>query len=175
MRVFLIAALVAVLAVPASAQVPADSSSSIVTVLSDDGRFTVLLDALENAGLSETLAEPGPFTLFAPTDSAFAALPEGVLASLTPDELQRVLLGHVVEGTVSSAAAAEAGQAPSAWTDRTLTFVVGGNGGLSVDGVSITEADIAAPNGVIHVVGAVLLPNDEPEPDEMDEDMDERL
>ena len=157
MRAFLFAALVAALAVPASAQAPADSSS-IVTVLQDDGRFTVLLDALETAGLVETLSEPGPFTLFAPTDSAFAALPPDALADLSPDDLQRVLLGHLVAGAVSGADAAEAGQAPTAWTDRMLTFSATDGGGLAVDGVAIIEADVAAANGVVHVIGSVLLP-----------------
>ena len=162
MRAFLTATLAVAFAVSASAQAPADSST-IVTVLQDDGRFTVLLDALESAGLTETLSEPGPFTLFAPTDSAFAALPPGALESLSPEDLQDILLGHVVVGAVSSEAAAEAAQAPSAWSGRTLAFTATDAGGLAVDGVTILEADLDAPNGVVHVVGAVLLPPDAPE------------
>ncbi len=177
MRAFPIVALVAVLALPASAQAPADAaaadSSSIVTVLSDDGRFAVLLGALESTGLLDTLAEPGPYTVFAPTDSAFAALPDGMLADLTPDQLRDVLLGHVVAGAVSAEAAAEAGEAPSAWTDRFLTFQATDDG-LTVDGVAILEADVAAPNGVVHVIGAVLLPPAAPVSDDPDEDSPER-
>lgn len=163
MRITLIAALLA-LALPASAQdVPASDApdASIVTVLQEDGRFTALLSALETAGLTQTLTEPGPYTLFAPTDSAFAALPDGALASLTPEQLQGVLLGHVVAGTVSSNQAFEVGEAPTAWGDRTLTFTET-DGGLAVDDTPILEADLVASNGVIHVIGGVLLPSTDP-------------
>ena len=177
MRISLIAAVLA-LALPASAQdAPApDASDSIVSVLQQDGRFAVLVDALERAGLTQTLSEPGPYTLFAPTDSAFAALPDGLLASLTPEDLQGLLLGHVVAGAVTSNQASEAGEAPSAWTDRVLTFTETETG-LAVDGAPIVDADISASNGVVHVIGGVLLPSSEGEdmdPDGMDpEDMDD--
>ena len=178
MRISLIAAVLA-LALPAAAQdapAPEAAEATIVSVLQADGRFTTLVGALETAGLTQTLSEPGPFTVFAPTDSAFAALPEGLLASLTPEQLQGVLLGHVVAGAVTSNQAFEAGEAPTAWTDRTLTFTET-DGGLAVDGTPIVEADLAASNGVIHVVGGVLLPPSDPagtDGDDMDDqDMDD--
>lgn len=173
MRISLIAAALA-LALPATAQEApaADADASIVTVLQEDGRFTTLLGALETAGLTQTLTEPGPYTLFAPTDSAFAALPEGVLASLTPEQLQGVLLGHVVAGAVSSNQAFEAGEAPTAWTDRSLTFTDSGTG-LAVDGAPILDADVAASNGVVHVIGSVLLPAGDPADADADGDPDD--
>ena len=172
MRIPLIAAVLA-LALPASAQdMPASDApdASIVSVLQQDGRFTTLLSALETAGLTQTLTEPGPYTLFAPTDSAFAALPDGALASLTPEQLQSILLGHVVAGAVTSDQAFEAGQAPTAWSDRTLTFTET-DGGLAVDGAPIVEADVVASNGVIHVIGGVLLPPTDPAGAGMDDGM----
>ena len=162
MRTCFVAALLS-LALSASAQdVPASDApeASIVTVLQEDGRFTVLVRALEQTNLVETLSGPGPFTVFAPTDSAFESLPEGALESLTPEQLQAVLLGHVVAGSFSGAQAAEAGQAPSAWSDQPLTFT-STEAGLAVNDVPIVQTDLAAPNGVIHVIDGVLLPSSE--------------
>lgn len=168
MRILLlvVAVLAAAFVVPSpSAQdLPPDSFATVVAVLEADGRFGTLLDALDAANLTETLSEPGPFTLFAPTDSAFAALPEGTLDTLTAEQLQDVLLHHVVSGVVASEAAAAAGEAPTAWSDSVLTFAPTASGGLTVDGATVTDADVAASNGVVHVIDAVLLPPAE-EPD----------
>ena len=173
MRISLIVAALA-LALPASAQdAPADDSATVVSVLQQDGRFTVLVDAIERAGLTQTLSEPGPYTVFAPTDSAFAALPEGTLESLTPEDLQGVLLGHVIAGAVSSNQAFEAGEAPGAWGDRVFTFTEIDTG-LAVDDVAIVQADVVASNGVIHVIDGVLLPS-APAGDSVDDgDMDDQ-
>ena len=177
MRTLSLVALAVALLAPASVaqDVPSDTTAgpTIADLLAADGRFSTLLDAVETAGLAETLAEPGPYTVFAPTDSAFAALPEGALAALSPEELQNVLLQHVVLGAVTGADAAEAGMAPSAWTERELAFAVGDDGALTVNGATVVEADLGASNGVVHVIDAVLLPpasDDEMEDDEMEED-----
>ena len=178
MRTLSLAALAVALFAPAAVaqDVPSDTTAgpTIVDLLAADGRFSTLLDAVEAAGLAETLAEPGPYTVFAPTDSAFAALPEGTLAALSPEELQNVLLQHVVLGAVTGAEAAEAGTAPSAWTERELAFAVGDDGALTVNGATVVEADLTASNGLVHVIDAVLLPpaeSDEGMDDDMDGDM----
>ncbi|MGB3544814.1 fasciclin domain-containing protein [Rubrivirga sp.] len=154
MRIALLAALVAVSFAPASAQ-DAEPTSTIAQVLEADGRFTVLLGAVETAGLGNALSNAGPLTVFAPTDSAFAALPEGTLDALTPDDLRAVILGHVVEGAVSSSAAAEVGEAVSV---SGVPLVFSTESGLSVNGAPVLEGDVAATNGVVHVLDAVLLP-----------------
>jgi len=177
MRTLFFAALAALLLPAAVAQdaPPAEATGeaapTIADVLQADGRFTILLSAVETAGLTETLAEPGPYTVFAPTDEAFAALPEGTLAALTPEDLQNVLLRHVVLGEVTGEQAAAAGTAPSAWSDEALTFSLSDDGELMVDDAMVIEADVAASNGVVHVLNAVLLPvADEAAP--MEDDMD---
>ena len=149
---------------PAPAEAPmADAmDASIVDVLAADGRFTVLLSALSSAGLDSTLAAGGPFTVFAPTDEAFAALPEGTLEVLSPDELRDILLLHVAAGTVDGATAAAEGAAESA-VGQTLAFTVDDSGALAVNDTPITEADLPASNGVIHVIAGVLLTFNEPE------------
>ena len=141
---------------PAPEAAPSDSPT-LTAVLEADGRFSTLLAAVAAAGLTETLAEPGPFTVFAPTDEAFAALPEGTLEALTPEDLQGVLLGHVVLGAVSSEDAAAAGVAPTAWGDDELAFTAA-DGALMVEDATIVDADLEASNGMIHVIDSVLLP-----------------
>ncbi len=159
MRTLFLAALAALLPTAVAQDAPSpDAAPTVAEVLQADGRFTVLLGAAETAGLAETLAEPGPFTVFAPTDEAFAALPEGALAALSPDDLQNVLLYHVVLGEVTGEQAAAAGTAPSAWSDGALTFAAGDDGSLLVNDATVLEADVAASNGVVHVIDAVLLP-----------------
>lgn len=150
-------ALACLAAAPAAQEVPAEAPA-LADVLQADGRFSVLLGALDAANLTDALAGPGPFTLFAPTDEAFAALPEGTLDALTPDQLQAVLLYHVVDGAVSGAAAADAGEAPTAGNGAVLVFTAVEDGVLRVNDVLVVEADVAARNGVVHVIGGVLLP-----------------
>ena len=152
------------LAPSAHAQTPApeigNEPSTIAELLAADGRFTVLLGALATTGLDSVLAA-GTYTVFAPTDSAFAALPEGTLDVLDADQLRTVLLGHVAAGAVTSQDAALAGAAVSeAGTD--LTFAVT-DGGLTVDDAAIVDADLDASNGVLHVIARVLLQFNEPE------------
>lgn len=124
------------------------------------GGFSTLITALEAAGLVETLEGDGPFTVFAPTDEAFAALPEGTVESLLedPEALSEILLYHVVPGEVTSEQVVTLDSATTAQgTDLTVT--VDGET-VMVDDATVVSADIAASNGVIHVIDAVLLPPD---------------
>ena len=122
------------------------------------GSFNTLAMALEAAGLVETLKGEGPFTVFAPTDEAFAKLPAGTLDALLADKakLTQVLTYHVVPGTVKSG---DVARLTSAKTVNGQELAVASSGGkVTVGGASITQADIAASNGVIHVIDTVLLP-----------------
>lgn len=119
--------------------------------------FTTLVAALDAAGLTATLESGGPYTVFAPTDAAFAALPAGALDALLadPTALSRVLLYHVVSGDVRSG---QLGGLVSAQTLQGLPLVFDLSSGIAVNGAQVTQADIVAANGVIHVIDAVLLP-----------------
>lgn len=133
---------------------------SIVDIAVADGRFTTLVTALEAAGLAETLAGEGEFTVFAPTDDAFAALPEGTVPSLLEDPegaLTDVLLYHVVEGTVMAETVVTLESATTLQGEDVSITVTDGSVFLN-DTVQVVITDIEASNGVIHVVDAVLLP-----------------
>jgi uncharacterized surface protein with fasciclin (FAS1) repeats len=121
--------------------------------------FATLVAAAEAAGLVETLAGEGPFTVFAPTDAAFAALPEGLLEKLllpeNVDVLIAILTYHVVPATVL-AADVTAGEVATVQGDS-LTFAT--EGGVTVDGAKVLSADVLASNGVIHVIDTVLVPS----------------
>ncbi len=131
----------------------------IVDTATEAGSFTTLLAAAEAAGLVETLKGEGPLTVFAPTDEAFAALPEGTVESLllpeNKDQLANILTYHVVSGAVMSTDLTD-GMEAEAVNGGTLT--IGTEGGVTVNGANVVTADIAASNGVIHVIDAVLLP-----------------
>jgi len=137
------------------------ASNTIVDIAAADGRFTTLVAALQAADLVETLSGEGPFTVFAPTDEAFAALPAGTLDSLLLPEnkqtLTDILLYHVVPGKVMAADAVTLTSAPSA-LGKELTITVKDGGVYLNDTVKVIITDIEASNGVIHVVDAVLLP-----------------
>jgi uncharacterized surface protein with fasciclin (FAS1) repeats len=123
------------------------------------GGFETLVAAVEAAGLVDTLKGEGPFTVFAPTDAAFAALPEGTVENLllpeNRDQLVAVLTYHVVPGRVTSADIA--GQELSVATVNGAEVMIDATDGVTVGGASVTTPDIAATNGVIHVVDAVIL------------------
>jgi uncharacterized surface protein with fasciclin (FAS1) repeats len=124
------------------------------------GSFKTLAKALQAAGLVATLKGPGPFTVFAPTDEAFAKLPAGTLDTLLKPEnsqkLQRVLTYHVVSGKVMAADAMKVKSAKAVSGDSITVTTVGGT--VKVDNATVTKADIAASNGVIHVIDTVILP-----------------
>ena len=120
------------------------------------GQFKTLATALQAAGLVETLKGPGPFTVFAPTDEAFAKVPKDQLDALLKDKakLTAVLTYHVVPGKVM-AADVKAGKVK---TVQGSELTVATTGGVSVDGAKVTQADIVAENGVIHVIDTVVIP-----------------
>jgi len=123
------------------------------------GSFTTLVAAVQAAGLVETLKGEGPFTVFAPTDAAFAALPAGTVEDLlkpeNKDKLAAILTYHVVSGKVMSTDLTEGMKAASVQGGE-LTITL--DGGAKVNGATVSTADIAATNGVIHVIDSVILP-----------------
>ena len=150
-------ALVGMLAVaPAHAQ----QTKNIVDTAVAAGSFTTLAKALTAADLVSTLKGPGPFTVFAPTDEAFAKLPAGTLDTLlkpeNEDKLRRILTYHVVAGDVRSADVVKL-QSANAVSGDTMTVKVR-DGKVHVDGATVVKTDIRASNGIIHVIDAVILP-----------------
>jgi uncharacterized surface protein with fasciclin (FAS1) repeats len=148
--------LVAILSSPARAQQPKDIVDTAVAA----GSFTTLAKALTAADLVTTLKGPGPFTVFAPTDEAFAKLPAGTLDNLLKPEnkatLRRVLTYHVVSGKVLAADVVKVSSAKAVSGDS-LPIQVSGNTVMAGQ-ARIVKTDIAASNGVIHVIDTVLLP-----------------
>ncbi|MEM9428031.1 MAG: fasciclin domain-containing protein [Pseudomonadota bacterium] len=140
---------------------PAETGPDIVDVAASAGDFNTLVAAVTAAGLVDTLKGDGPFTVFAPTDAAFAALPAGTVESLllpeNQDDLVAILTYHVVPG-VARAADFPAGARSAVTTVNGATVTVDTTSGVTVDGANVVTADIEASNGVIHVVDAVLLP-----------------
>jgi len=134
-------------------------SKDIVETAVNAGSFTTLVAAVEAAGLVETLKSDGPFTVFAPTDDAFAALPDGTVADLlkpeNKDQLVAVLTYHVVPGKVMSGDLSNGMMATTAQGGDVKIMT---EGGVTVDGANVVTADIEATNGVIHVIDAVILP-----------------
>jgi uncharacterized surface protein with fasciclin (FAS1) repeats len=130
---------------------------NIVETAKEAGSFETLLSAVDAAGLGETLAGGGPFTVFAPTDEAFAALPQGTLQSLLydPPALARVLTYHVVPGRITSA---EITGDSEQKTVEGSTLEIAVNGGVTVNDATVIKADVEAENGVIHVIDRVLIP-----------------
>jgi uncharacterized surface protein with fasciclin (FAS1) repeats len=143
------------------------TQQDIVDTADAAGSFTTLISLLEQADLVDTLRGAGPFTVFAPTDAAFAAFEAanpGVLGGLSDDEVSNVLRYHVVSGEVMSTDLTD-GQVVETLADGGATFTVNLDGGVTItDGsgatedANVTNADVDATNGVIHVIDAVLLP-----------------
>jgi uncharacterized surface protein with fasciclin (FAS1) repeats len=131
-------------------------SNDLVATAQSAGGFSTLLAALEAAGLTSTVATGGPFTVFAPTDAAFEALPAGVLDGLLADTeaLTEVLLYHVAQGQIM---AADLDGASSVTTLQGQKIAVTA-GSVVLNGIMVDQADIMADNGIIHVIGEVLLP-----------------
>lgn len=141
---------------PVAAQAP--SSNDIVQVATSAGVFNTLLAAATAAGLVETLKSEGPFTVFAPTDEAFAKLPEGTVASLlaNPEALRGILLYHVVPGRVMAAQVVGLTSATTAQGADIRIAVVDGT--VKINDANVVTADVPASNGVIHIIDAVILP-----------------
>ena len=131
-------------------------SKDIVDTAVGAGSFKTLATALTAAGLIDTLKGPGPFTVFAPTDEAFAKIPKAQLDALLADKakLTAVLTYHVVAGKVM----AKDVKAGKVKTVQGSELTVATTGGVMVDGAKVTATDIVADNGVIHVVDSVMLP-----------------
>ena len=133
------------------------NAADIVDTAKAAGGFTTLLAAVDAAGLADTLKGPGPFTVFAPTDAAFAKIPKAKLDALLKDKaaLTKVLTYHVVPGKVM-AADVKPGMVKTVEGDSVTVKAMGGK--VMVDKANVTKTDIAADNGVIHVVDTVLMP-----------------
>lgn len=153
-RTFIGAAAVATLSTSAFA---AGHTMDIVDTAVANGSFTTLVAAVEAAGLVETLKGEGPFTVFAPTDEAFAALPEGTVEALLadPEALAAILTYHVVAGKVMST---DLSDGMTAETVNGAEITIGTEGGVTVNDANVVIADVEASNGVIHVIDAVILP-----------------
>ncbi len=157
-----LAAIALSFAVPASAQYAAKDGSpkadkTIVETAIAAGSFKTLVTAVKAAGLVETLSGDGPFTVFAPTDEAFAKLPAGTLESLLADKdkLTAVLTYHVVPGKVTSQ---DVMKLSSAKTVQGSELSIDTSSGVMVDNAKVIKADVMASNGVIHVIDTVLIP-----------------
>ena len=139
---------------PASAQ-----QQDIVDTAVAAGQFTTLVKAVQAAGLAETLKGPGPFTVFAPTDAAFAKLPAGALDQLlaNPTQLRAVLTYHVVPSRVMANQVTN-GLSANSVQGAPLTFQVGGGAVRVNNSATVVQADVMASNGVIHAIDTVLMP-----------------
>lgn len=139
-----------------------EGPGTIVDIAVSAGNFETLVAAVSAAGLVETLQGEGPFTVFAPTDEAFAALPEGTVESLLADPegaLTQILLYHVVPGKVMSTDLSD-GMTAETVQGSPVTFSIQ-DGVVKVNDATVVAADIEASNGVIHVIDAVILPPSE--------------
>lgn len=134
------------------------NSKDIVTTAVEAGNFTTLAAALTEAGLIETLQSEGPFTVFAPTDEAFAKLPKGTVESLLKDKeaLTNVLLYHVVSGKVTAKDVVKLNSAETVQGSSVNIKVVDGK--VMINDAQVISADVNASNGVIHVIDTVILP-----------------
>ena len=154
---YLSMAAIVVAAAPVSAQ-ESRATKDIVETAVAAGSFKTLIAAVEAAGLVETLKGKGPFTVFAPTDEAFAKLPAGTVEALLKDKakLAAILTYHVVSGDVRAAQAMKLSSAKTV-NGQSLKIVTK-NGVVMIDNAKVVKADIAASNGVIHVIDTVVLP-----------------
>ncbi len=153
----LAAALGLLVAAPIQAQ-EYGKSQTIVDIAAASEQFSTLVAAVKAAGLVETLSGPGPFTVFAPTNEAFAALPAGTLDALLKDKekLTAILTYHVVAGKVMAADVVKLSAAKT--VNGASAKVTVKDGTVMVDGATVTKTDISASNGVIHVINKVILP-----------------
>ncbi len=121
------------------------------------GNFTTLVTAVKAAGLVDTLKSDGPFTVFAPTDEAFAKLPHGTVEKLlaNPDKLKQILTYHVISGKVMAADVKPMKVKTVEGADATITVK---NGNVMIDKAKVIKTDIVCSNGVIHVIDSVIMP-----------------
>jgi uncharacterized surface protein with fasciclin (FAS1) repeats len=156
----IIAAGAVAMALAMSAAKAADKPADIVQTAINNGSFKTLVAAVKAAGLVDTLKGPGPFTVFAPTDDAFAKLPSGTLEKLLKPEnnkqLVAILTYHVVPGKVMSKDIA--GKKATAKSVEGEEISIDATNGVKVDVAKVVKADVEASNGVIHVIDAVIMP-----------------
>ena len=156
LKTTLAAATLALAGTAASAQ-----DQTIVDIAVGNADFETLVAAVTAAGLAETLASEGPFTVFAPTDDAFAALPEGTVDDLlkpeNKDKLQAILKYHVVSGAVDARTAVGAGEATTLQGGKVSIAIQDGR--VTIDGAHVVASDVRATNGIVHVIDSVILPN----------------
>ena len=153
----------AAVALPMSfAAATAAKAADIVDTAVSAGQFKTLVQAVQAAGLVDTLKSGGPFTVFAPTDEAFAKLPAGTVENLLKPEnrekLRSVLTYHVVPGKVTSADIAGKTAMPKTVQGATVD-IDATKGGVMVDNAKVVKPDVMASNGVIHVIDTVIMPN----------------
>ncbi|MEH1873980.1 fasciclin domain-containing protein [Nostoc sp.] len=131
--------------------------ANIVDTATNNGSFTTLVAAIQAAGLVDTLKGPGPFTVFAPTDEAFKKLPAGTVDALLKDipKLKKILTYHVVSGKVL---AADVVKLKTAKTVEGSDVKIDASNGVKINDATVATADVAADNGVIHVIDTVLIP-----------------
>jgi uncharacterized surface protein with fasciclin (FAS1) repeats len=145
----------------AASPAPMAQAKDIVAIASGDPQFKTLTTALTAAGLVPTLQGKGPFTVFAPTDAAFAAVPKATLDDLLKPankaKLAKILTYHVVSGSILSTSL-KSGDVPTVEKSKLKVVVAGGK--VTVGGANVVKADIKASNGVIHVIDKVLIPGD---------------
>ena len=144
-------------ALPLAFAIGSVQAADIVDTAKSAGTFNTLVAAVQAAGLVDTLKGPGPFTVFAPTDAAFAKIPKAKLDALLKDKaaLTKVLTYHVVPGSVMAADV----KPGSVKTVEGSSFMVSVKGGkVAVDKAQVVKTDIAADNGVIHVIDTVIMP-----------------
>jgi uncharacterized surface protein with fasciclin (FAS1) repeats len=155
---FVASLLVAAPLASVSAQAPAAPAKDIVETAVAAGSFKTLATALQAAGLVETLKGKGPFTVFAPTDEAFAKIPKAQLDALLKDKkaLAAVLTYHVVAGKVMAADVVKLKEAKT--VNGASAKVMAHDGKVMIDGANVVKTDIVASNGVIHVIDAVIMP-----------------
>lgn len=155
-KMLVVAAAIAVASLPAAARADHHKKDIVDTAVAA-GDFNTLANALTAAGLVDTLKGPGPFTVFAPTDEAFAKIPKADLDALLKDKarLTKVLTYHVVPGKVT---AAEVVKLKEAKTVEGQSVKIDASNGVKVNDARVTKTDIEASNGVIHVIDSVILP-----------------
>ena len=158
-RTFFALAAAGTTALSTAAYAGAHEGKDIVDTAVDAGSFSTLVAAVEAAGLVDTLKGEGPFTVFAPTDDAFAALPEGTVENLllpeNKEQLVQILTYHVVPGKVMSG---DLSNGMEAATVEGSDVTIMTEGGVMVDDANVTTPDVEASNGVIHVIDKVIMP-----------------
>ena len=159
---FIRALMIAVVAaMPLLATSASAGQKDIVDTAAGAGKFNTLVTAVKSAGLVDTLKGNGPFTVFAPTDEAFAKLPKGTVEDLLKPEnkqkLSDILKYHVVPGKVMSSDIA--GKKTEAKTAQGQSVAIDATDGVTVAGANVVTADVSASNGVIHIIDKVIIPN----------------